>query len=631
LTGQPPVLSSTPAEEPSALPETQALQVERPQAQQSPPEPERAQGMEIVYPRCCGLRVQRRQVIACLRLYDAIGKGHKEVRRFGTQPPELLALSNWLVAHRVSHAAIAETGVYWPRVYRALEPVLTLRLVKDLQDVEVIAHLLARGLVQDRASLPPAVRNLLHYSRRMLVAMIAVIILATPTTYQVWRHPAHAGFEQPPVEPPRMVRWQQPEISEQYPAGTQFTVRLPALERIPDGLPVEVTLAPPSDLPSWLQFDRERLHLRGIAPITAEDRTYQLLFLARAEPGSESRLPVSLTIRGQSEPPPSPAKTPSPPRAPAPPPPDRPADEERLLKILPEGHRPLRAKPSPTLEVWEPSMALPYTQHDSTRLEANSPTNPPPTLTREHTNNGGFSLTGPFRFRLDSEDIHLNSDLEIERNISLALDYSLTQSWNVGLYVPILPVRRFGVYSQPTMVDNFAPRPVSHRVLGDGNDPSIGNIVFHSYYSLPHKRPEWPELEFSNQVTLPTGDKDSLPGSRETNVQALLMASRSFGLLAPRVNLGFEWTRHESEQHNLLYGVGLGANVHPKLTLGLDLAGSREFNGPGAEGRPLDLILGATWNPFHAFSLDTNILLPIAKRDGLSIGPIGLAQLKYLF
>jgi hypothetical protein len=246
-------------------------------------------------------------------------------------------------------------------------------------------------------------------------------------------------------------------------------------------------------------------------------------------------------------------------------------------------------------------------------------------------NNGGFSLTGLFRFRLESEDIRLNSDLEIERNISLALDYSLTQSWNVGLYVPILPVRRFGIYSQPTMVDNFGPGSALHGVLGDGNDPSIGNITLHSYYNLPRKRPEWPELAFLSQVTLPTGDKDSLPGSQEANVLALLMASRSFGLLAPRVNLGFEWTRNGSEQHNLLYGVGLSANMHPKLTVGLDVAGSLELNGPGTEGRTVDLALGATWNPFHAFSLDANVQLPISKREGLSIGPIWLTQLKYLF
>jgi hypothetical protein len=272
---------------------------------------------------------------------------------------------------------------------------------------------------------------------------------------------------------------------------------------------------------------------------------------------------------------------------------------------------------------------LPYTQRNFTRLEANWPTNLSPTFTHERINNGGFSLTGPFRFQLESEDIHLNSDLEIERNIFLALDYSLTQSWNVGLYVPILPVRRFGLYSQPTMVHNFGHRSASYRALVDGNDPSIGNIVFHSYYNLPQKRPEWPELAFMSQLTLPTGDRDSL--SRETSVLALLMASRSFGLLAPRVNLGFEWTRNGSEQNYLLYGVGLGANMHPKLTIGLDVAGSQEFNGHGTEGRTVDLTLGATWNPFHTFSLDANVQLPITKHEGLSIGPIWLTQLKYLF
>jgi double zinc ribbon protein/putative Ig domain-containing protein len=440
--------------------------------------------------------------------------------------------------------------------------------------------------------------------------------------------------------PPGSVRWQPLQVAYQHPAGEPFRLPLPTLERPPEGIPVAVMFETPGASPSWLQLDHAGSHLRGTAPMTAAGQTYQLIVLAQAEDGSESRLRANVTITGPPEPPLAPAKAPSPapPRAPEPPPPDRPAAKERLFKIPSESHRPLRAQSGPTLEAWKPRIALPYTPRNFTRLEANWPTNLSPTFTHDRINNGGFSLTGPLRFQLEAEGIRLNSDrlnsgLEIEQDISLALEYSLTHSWTVGLSVPLLPVHRVGAYSQPTMLHNFGPGSASPRALGDRNDPSIENIIFHSYYNLPQKWPEWPELAFFSQVTLPTADRDSLPGLQETNVQALLMASRSFGLLAPRVNLGFEWTRtgFEPEQNNLLYGVGLGANIHPKLTLGLDVVGSRAFNGDGAEGHTVDLTLGVTWNPFHAFSLDASVQLPITKREGLSLGPIGLAQLKYLF
>jgi hypothetical protein len=183
-----------------------------------------------------------------------------------------------------------------------LEHALTVRLIKDVQDVEVIADLLAWGMVQDRPSLPQPPDNLPSYARRTLVAVIAVTMVAVLTTYQVWRHSGNANSGQPPVEPPSpILQWQQSELSDQHPAGSRFTVHLPILERIPDGLPVEVTLDPSSDLPSWLQFDREELRISGTPPMATQDRIYNLLFHAKAEGGGESRLPLSLTIKGRSE------------------------------------------------------------------------------------------------------------------------------------------------------------------------------------------------------------------------------------------------------------------------------------------------------------------------------------------
>src|SRR5438045_980719 len=54
--------------------------------------------MEILARCCCGLDVHKKTVVACLRVVDAAGRLHKEVRTFGTMTADLLALAEWLTA-----------------------------------------------------------------------------------------------------------------------------------------------------------------------------------------------------------------------------------------------------------------------------------------------------------------------------------------------------------------------------------------------------------------------------------------------------------------------------------------------------------------------------------------------------
>jgi hypothetical protein len=98
--------------------------------------------------------------------------------------------------------------------------------------------------------------------------------------------------------PPDSVRWQSLEVSYHSPAGEPFVFRLPALARTPEGRPVDVTLEAPGEVPRWLLFDRERLHISGTAPLTAADQTYRLMIRAHTEQGSDSRVLVWLTITG---------------------------------------------------------------------------------------------------------------------------------------------------------------------------------------------------------------------------------------------------------------------------------------------------------------------------------------------
>lgn len=139
--------------------------------------------MERVIERVCGLDVHRDAVAACVRVPGAKGTREQQVRTFSTTATELLALSDWLAAHQVSHVAMESSGVYWKPVYAVLEEAFTCLLVNaahikrvpgrktDLQDCVWIAQLLEHGLL--RGSLVPELpirdlRDLTRY-RKVLI------------------------------------------------------------------------------------------------------------------------------------------------------------------------------------------------------------------------------------------------------------------------------------------------------------------------------------------------------------------------------------------------------------------------------------------------------------------------------
>src|SRR4029453_11438477 len=76
--------------------------------------------MEMLHPRCAGLDVHQKTVVACARLAGAGAITH-EVRTFGTTTRELLALADWLAVRGITHVAMESTGVFWKPVWHVLE------------------------------------------------------------------------------------------------------------------------------------------------------------------------------------------------------------------------------------------------------------------------------------------------------------------------------------------------------------------------------------------------------------------------------------------------------------------------------------------------------------------------------
>ena len=93
--------------------------------------------MEVVYPRCSGLDVHKRFVVACLSLIHNEER-HKEIRQFSTMTSDLHVLKEWLKAAGCTHIAMESTGVYWKPLFHVLAGEFEICLV-NAQHMKAVA------------------------------------------------------------------------------------------------------------------------------------------------------------------------------------------------------------------------------------------------------------------------------------------------------------------------------------------------------------------------------------------------------------------------------------------------------------------------------------------------------------
>ena len=140
--------------------------------------------METIVERPAALDVHKAQVTACVRVPAADGKGREQyVAEFATTVRGLLALRDWLAAHRVQQVTMEATGVYWKPVWAIIEDEFPLLLVNarhvkqvpgrktDVSDAAWLCQLAEAGLL--RASFVPpkpirALRNLTRYRKTQI-------------------------------------------------------------------------------------------------------------------------------------------------------------------------------------------------------------------------------------------------------------------------------------------------------------------------------------------------------------------------------------------------------------------------------------------------------------------------------
>ncbi len=123
--------------------------------------------MNIVYERCAGIDVHKKNVVVCAITPDEHGQRHKERCTFSTMMPDLLRMRQWLRSLGVTHVAMESTGSFWKPPFNILEGHVEVLVVNaqhlkavpgrktDLKDAEWIADLLQHGLLRP-SFVPPA-------------------------------------------------------------------------------------------------------------------------------------------------------------------------------------------------------------------------------------------------------------------------------------------------------------------------------------------------------------------------------------------------------------------------------------------------------------------------------------------
>jgi transposase len=139
--------------------------------------------VETIVKRAAALDVHKAQVTACVRVPGRGRERTQEVAEFPTTVRGLLALRDWLGAHRATQIAMEATGVYWKPVWAILEDEFDCLLVNarhvkqvpgrktDVSDAAWLCQLLEAGLLQ-RSFVPPkpirALRNLTRYRKAQI-------------------------------------------------------------------------------------------------------------------------------------------------------------------------------------------------------------------------------------------------------------------------------------------------------------------------------------------------------------------------------------------------------------------------------------------------------------------------------
>jgi transposase len=133
--------------------------------------------VEVMVERPAALDVHKAQVTACVRVPNERGEREERIAEFATTVRGLLALRDWLTAHRVGQVVMEATGVYWKAPWAILEDEFECLLVNarhvkqvpgrktDVSDAAWLCRLAEAGLLKASFVPPKPIRQLRNLTR----------------------------------------------------------------------------------------------------------------------------------------------------------------------------------------------------------------------------------------------------------------------------------------------------------------------------------------------------------------------------------------------------------------------------------------------------------------------------------
>jgi hypothetical protein len=273
---------------------------------------------------------------------------------------------------------------------------------------------------------------------------------------------------------------------------------------------------------------------------------------------------------------------------------------------------------------------------------------------------GGFNLSGDdLRLArnirapaLDVSSTAMNLDLTTNTVVGFA-QVGLTDSLDVGVVVPWVTVELAADGKFLSSSDSVLGTVLIPETSASG----VGDIGIFGKYLLVRR--EQGGIAAAFDVRLPTGDRGALRGLDITRTSASLVWSTKTGRISPHANAGFEfWSASVpisasgdiAIRHQIKYAVGAEFDVHPQLTLLLDVVG-RQLRGGGrvdyqsfttANGtvdalvgqrgalNAVSIAPGAKWNVWRNFLLTASALVSLSN-DGLRAKVIPVAGIDWGF
>ena len=225
------------------------------------------------------------------------------------------------------------------------------------------------------------------------------------------------------------------------------------------------------------------------------------------------------------------------------------------------------------------------------------------------------------------------------------LSYGVTNRFDISVAVPIVTTDLL-VTSRATIRRLGTTEPQIHffRMMDDsagderiftafGRATGIGDINIRDKGTL--RRTPYMGLAIGVDVKLPTGDEMNLLGTGSTAVQPYAVWSASLGPFSPHVNAGYRWNgtsvlagepgsgKAGDLSDVAVYNAGGALEVHPRVTLALDVLGlvaldsprlaRQTFRGLDAAQTPLPDI-GFSRRTLHELSAATGVKVNIAGR-----------------